>query len=75
MSHNNLDAKLIRMGNQIATFFTSQDDENAADGVAEHINKFWDPRMRTQLFNISDQSTDGFQPLLVEALPNINRPD
>lgn len=75
MSHDQLEKKLIRMGNQIATFFSSQNDSNAALGVAEHINKFWDPRMRKQLFEIADQSTDGFQPLLVDALPKINRPN
>ena len=66
--------KLTYMANQIATFFTSQPEHEAVDGVAEHINKFWDPRMRVQLFEITDQGTDGFKPLVVAALEKINRP-
>ena len=69
------DAKLIRMGNQIATFFSSQNDENAASSVAEHINKFWEPRMRTQLFDIADNSTDGMHELFIESLIHINQPE
>jgi len=69
------DRKLVRMGNQIATFFSSQNQKNAASGVAEHINKFWEPRMRRQLFQLSARSTEGFHPLFIEALPHINKPD
>jgi formate dehydrogenase subunit delta len=78
MSHDEhkdkLNKKLIRMGNQIATFFSSQDQTTASKDVAEHINKFWEPRMRRDLFDISDKSTNGFHDLLVAALPSINKP-
>lgn len=66
--------KLRYMANQIATFFASQPESEAVDGVADHINKFWDPRMRKQLFEITDQSTEGFKPLMVAALRKIRRP-
>ncbi|TIS17176.1 MAG: formate dehydrogenase, partial [Mesorhizobium sp.] len=36
--------KLVRMANQIATFFHSKPREEGITGVAEHINKFWEPR-------------------------------
>tara|TARA_R110002126_G_scaffold17440_13_gene68052 strand:- start:1092 stop:1334 length:243 start_codon:yes stop_codon:yes gene_type:complete len=67
-------AKLVRMGNQIATFFSSQDQSTAPQDVAEHINKFWEPRMRKQLFEISDKSTDDFHELFAAALPHVNKP-
>ncbi|RVC20881.1 formate dehydrogenase subunit delta, partial [Mesorhizobium sp. M7A.F.Ca.CA.004.04.2.1] len=38
--------KLVRMANQIADFFHSKPREEGIAGVAEHINKFWEPRMR-----------------------------
>lgn len=66
--------KLQYQANQIATFFASQPEAEQIEGVADHINKFWDPRMRTLLFEISDQSTDGFKPMVVAALATINRP-
>ena len=52
--------KLIYMTNQIAKFFHSQPEAEANAGVAEHINKFWEPRMRAQLFEMTDRSTEGF---------------
>ena len=38
--------KMVRMANQIATFFKTQPKEDAAARVAAHIKDFWDPRMR-----------------------------
>jgi len=67
--------KLIYMTNQIAKFFHSQPEAEANAGVAEHINKFWEPRMRAQLFAMTDQSTEGFDPLVISALAAIRRPE
>lgn len=40
-------APIVRMANQIAVAFAS--DEDPAAATAEHITAFWDPRMRAQL--------------------------
>jgi formate dehydrogenase subunit delta len=38
------------MANDIANFFASEPEREAAvAGVANHLRRFWDPRMRTQL--------------------------
>ena len=66
--------KLVYMANQIATFFASQPKEQAAIGTATHINKFWDPRMRRQLFEIIEKGGEGLSPLVLEAASKINRP-
>ena len=66
--------KLVYMANQIATFFKSQPQETAADGVALHINKFWEPRMRRQFFALVDAGGEGLQPLVMDAAKKINRP-
>lgn len=42
--------KLVYMANQIGKFFVSQGQEKAVAGTADHIKKFWDPRMRAQIF-------------------------
>ena len=34
-------AKIVRMANQIGTFFLSKPHEEGVAEVAEHINKFW----------------------------------
>ena len=67
-------AKLIRMANQIATFFRSKPHDEGVAGVAEHINKFWEPRMRRQFFEIVDAGGEGLSPLVLEAAPNVRRP-
>jgi formate dehydrogenase subunit delta len=67
-------AKLIRMANQIATFFESKPHDLGVAGVAEHINKFWDPRMRGKLFELLDGGETGLKPLVLEAAKTIRRP-
>ena len=74
MSLEGTDGKLVRMANQIATFFLSQPEEVRAEGVATHINKFWEPRMRKRFFEMIDAGEPGFLPLVVEASPQIRRP-
>ena len=49
MSLDNTNGKLVRMANQIATFFKSQPEAERVPGIATHINKFWEPRMRKAL--------------------------
>jgi formate dehydrogenase subunit delta len=46
MPSHSSNEKLVYMANQIGTFFEAQDRETAAAKIAEHIKKFWDPRMR-----------------------------
>jgi formate dehydrogenase subunit delta len=66
--------KLVYMSNQIAAFFKSKPHEEGVAGIAEHINKFWDPRMRRQFFEMIDAGVGGFSPLVVEAAKKIRRP-
>ncbi|MBO3762445.1 formate dehydrogenase subunit delta [Ciceribacter sp. L1K23] len=74
MSHDQTHEKLIRMANQIATFFESQPEAVRADGVATHINKFWEPRMRRHLFEHIDAGGEGLRPLVLDAARLIKRP-
>ncbi len=66
--------KLVYMANQIATFFESQPGEEAAEGIARHINEFWEPRMRRQFFEIVDAGGPGLKPQVIEAAATIRRP-
>ncbi|TRC93868.1 formate dehydrogenase subunit delta [Mesorhizobium sp. WSM4303] len=66
--------KLVRMANQIAAFFHSRPREEGVVGVAEHINKFWEPRMRRQFFEMLDGGGEDFDELVVEASARIKRP-
>ncbi|APG92705.1 formate dehydrogenase subunit delta [Sinorhizobium americanum] len=71
----NTNAKLIYMANQIATFFQSQPANEAAQGVATHINKYWESRMRRKLFEHIEHGGEGLNPLVLEAAPKIRKPE
>jgi formate dehydrogenase subunit delta len=73
-SHKSTATKLVYMANQIATFFHSQPKDEAAAAVADHINHFWEPRMRQQFFAILEQPDNGLDPLVIEAAQQIRRP-
>ena len=66
--------KLVYMSNQIATFFKSKPHDQGVAGIADHINKFWEPRMRRQFFEMVDAGGKGFDPMVIEAAANIRRP-
>jgi formate dehydrogenase subunit delta len=66
--------KIVRMANQIGTFFESKPHEEGVRGVAEHINKFWEPRMRRHFFEIVDAGGEGLKPIVTEAASLVRRP-
>lgn len=67
-------AKIVRMANQIGIFFESKKHEEGVHGVAEHINKFWEPRMRRHFFEVVDTGGEGLRPIVLEAAPQVRRP-
>ena len=66
--------KLVRMANQIALALEPRGHAEAVASVAQHINDFWEPRMRKQFFQLLDQGNAGFRPVVLEAAPAIRRP-
>ena len=51
---------LIDMANRIGDFFDSMPDrEEAITGVADHIRRFWEPRMRRALLAALDAPQAG----------------
>jgi formate dehydrogenase subunit delta len=66
--------KLVHMANQIALFMESKPHSEGVAGFADHINDFWEPRMRSQFLALVAQSTQDFRPLVLEAVPLIKRP-
>lgn len=58
---------MIRMANQIASFFNGSGPDVAVKDAAEHINKFWDPRMREVLLAHLASGGEGLDPTIVKA--------
>jgi formate dehydrogenase subunit delta len=65
MSHDN---RLVYMANQISKFFTSQPNDRAVVEVYNHIVKFWDPRMRTQIITHLGAGGAGLDPVAKAAI-------
>lgn len=65
---------MIRMANQIAGFFNGSGPEAAVADTAEHISKFWEPRMRVALFAHLDKGGAGLDPTILKAASVIKRP-
>jgi formate dehydrogenase subunit delta len=63
--------KLVYMANQIGKFFASQGQDQAAAGTADHIRKFWDPRMRAQIFAHLKAGGAGLDPVARTALERL----
>ena len=57
---------MIRMANQIASFFNGSGPDVAVKDAAEHINKFWDPRMRTALIAHLAAGGEGLDPTILK---------
>jgi formate dehydrogenase subunit delta len=62
--------QLVHMANRIGEFFAaSPDHDEAIEGVAQHIARFWEPRMRRQILQMLDSAAgDALAPLVAEAL-------
>lgn len=63
--------KLVYMANQIGKFFAAQGDEAAIAGIADHLKKFWDPRMRAQILAHVDAGGAGLDPNVAAALAKL----
>ena len=61
---------LIRMVNRIGAFFASMPDrQEALEGIATHIQRFWEPRMRRQLLaHLDERQGDGIDDVVMTAL-------
>jgi formate dehydrogenase subunit delta len=73
MSPDTSPRKLVYMANQIGTFFASQGAEQAVAGTAEHIRKFWDPRMRAAIFAHLENGGAGLDPMARQAIESLQK--
>jgi len=50
---------LVAMANEIAAFFAGDDPPKAAENVANHLRRYWDPRMRKQIIEHAGNGGEG----------------
>jgi formate dehydrogenase subunit delta len=56
------------MANQIGKFFKSQPEAMAVASIADHLKKFWDPRMRKAILAHLAAGGQGLDPLALQAV-------
>ena len=66
-------AKLVRMAEQITANMAYTDDvEVVAARVADHLNRFWDPRMLKALAEVANGDADQLSPALKAAVGQLH---
>jgi formate dehydrogenase subunit delta len=63
--------KLVTMVNQIAAFHQRQPNEVATAEVAQHLQRFWEPRMRAQIFAHLDAGGEGLSAISRSAVAQL----
>jgi formate dehydrogenase subunit delta len=58
------------MANQIGAFFSAEPDRAVAlTGIAGHLKRFWDPRMRREILAwVDEHGGEGLSDLVAEAI-------
>ena len=59
---------MVHNANQIALYFASFPREGAIEGVRDHIQKFWERRMKDQLNDYIAHGGAGLHELVLEAV-------
>ncbi len=62
--------RLVSMANEISVFFASESPPGqAAHDVAEHLHRFWEPRMRRQIIaHLEEHAGAGLSDLARQAV-------
>lgn len=67
--------RLVTMANDIANFFGSDPDEAAAaEQVAGHLKKFWEPRMREEILRYVSHGGEGLSSIALQAVKKLAQP-
>jgi len=67
--------RLVKMANDIGDFFKSEPNrEDAVRGIAQHIQRFWEPRMREQILEYREKGGGDLDEMVREALGSVTVP-
>jgi len=77
VKHVNNIGGLIQKANRIGAFFIAMPDRTEGiEGIVDHIQKFWEPRMRTAMLTFLSEHPDGratdaqLSPIVLDAIRN-----
>lgn len=62
---------MVRMANQIASFFEPYGEETAVKDIGYHLKSFWEPHMMQQLRDYVARGGEGLSPLVLKAVQKL----
>ena len=62
---------MVHKANSIAQFFAAYPHEEAVAGVADHLQRFWEPRMKRQIKQYVADQGEGLHELVPEAVARL----
>ena len=62
---------MVHKANQIAIFFASYPREEAVAGFADHLQKFWEPRMRRQIIQYVHDGGVGLHEIIPDGVSRL----
>jgi formate dehydrogenase subunit delta len=66
--------RLVYMANQIGKFFVTEDRATAVANIADHLQKFWEPRMRAEIVAHLAAGGEGLDTEVREAVAMLKAP-
>ena len=64
--------KLVKMANEIAAFFAAEPERRVAlQGIATHLKKFWEPRMREEIRRHVSRGGEGMSSIAIQAVKKL----
>jgi len=63
--------RLVYMANQIARNFATMGDVDAALATADHVARYWDPRMKAMIFERLEAPDHGLSPIAARGLTGL----
>ncbi len=66
--------RLVTMANQIGKFFVTAEKHDPVAAIADHLEKFWDPRMRAEIVAFVKGGGEGLDPPVRDAVERLRVP-
>jgi formate dehydrogenase subunit delta len=60
--------KLVRMANQIGEFYAAMPENEATEGVARHLKRYWTPKMIREIVAFAEAGNAGLNPTAARAV-------
>lgn len=60
--------RLVYMAHQIARNLATMGEAKATDALAEHLTRFWDPRMKAQIIAMGQEQPERLSPMVAAAV-------